>query len=66
MRNPRFITIMPHAHQDVKKPDMPDPITVGDVKEIAKRRLDPAVWDYYTTGADDEQSVRRNEEIFQE
>lgn len=52
---------MPHAHKDV---EMPDPITVEDVRNIAKQRLDAGVWDYYTTGADDEQSVRRNETIF--
>ena len=54
-------TNMPHAHSDI---EMPDPITIADVKEIAKKRLDPAAWDYYITVADDEQSVRRNETIF--
>lgn len=52
---------MPHATPDA---EATNPITVEDVKVIAKQRLDPAVWDYYTTGADEEQSVRRNEQIF--
>jgi isopentenyl diphosphate isomerase/L-lactate dehydrogenase-like FMN-dependent dehydrogenase len=52
---------MPHTHADI---EMPDPITIADVKEIARKRLDPAAWEYYITGADDEQSVRRNETIF--
>lgn len=52
---------MPHAHADI---EMPDPITIADVRAIAKKRLDPAAWEYYITGADDEQSVRRNETIF--
>jgi hypothetical protein len=52
---------MPHAHSN---PEMPDPITIADVREIAQKRLDPAAWDYYITGADDEQTVRRNETIF--
>lgn len=56
-----YKVIMPHSDKDI---EMPDPITVSDVKDIAKKRLDPAVWDYYTTGADEEQSVNRNELIF--
>lgn len=52
---------MPHAHSN---PEMPDPITIADVREIAQKRLDPAAWDYYITGADGEQTVRRNETIF--
>jgi (S)-2-hydroxy-acid oxidase len=43
-----------------------EPITINDVREIAKKRLPRQVWDYYTTGADDEQTVRRNEAAFQE
>jgi (S)-2-hydroxy-acid oxidase len=52
---------MPHSHP---KDEMPDPITILEVREIAKKRLDPAAWDYYITGADGELSVRRNEAIF--
>jgi isopentenyl diphosphate isomerase/L-lactate dehydrogenase-like FMN-dependent dehydrogenase len=52
---------MPHAHPEI---EMPDPVTIADVREIAQKRLDPAAWDYYITGADDEQTVRRNETIF--
>ncbi|GAB7331289.1 hypothetical protein MBLNU13_g02737t2 [Cladosporium sp. NU13] len=52
---------MPHAHSNI---EMPDPVTVADVREIAQKRLDPAAWDYYITGADDEQTVARNETIF--
>jgi isopentenyl diphosphate isomerase/L-lactate dehydrogenase-like FMN-dependent dehydrogenase len=52
---------MPHADTDI---EIPNPITIAGVKEIAKKRLDPAAWEYYITGADDEQSVRRNETIF--
>ncbi|KAI6914594.1 FMN-dependent dehydrogenase [Hortaea werneckii] len=42
-----------------------DPITIADIKEIAKAKLRPDVWSYYITGADDEQSVRRNESIYE-
>ena len=52
---------MPHAHSDI---EMPDPVTIADVREIAQKRLDPAAWDYYITGADEEQTVVRNETIF--
>lgn len=41
-----------------------DPMTIADVKEIARKKLHSDVWDYYVTGADDEQSVRRNEAIY--
>jgi hypothetical protein len=34
---------MPLERSDI---EMPDPITIADVKEIAKTRLDPAAWDY--------------------
>ncbi|KAI0146549.1 FMN-dependent dehydrogenase [Pestalotiopsis sp. NC0098] len=43
-----------------------EPITISDVREIAKKRLPRQVWDYYTTGADDEHTVRRNEAVFKE
>lgn len=43
-----------------------DPITVAEVKEIARKRLDPGVWDYYITGADEEYSIRRNENAYRE
>lgn len=52
---------MPHSHP---KDEMPDPITILEVRDIAEKRLDPAAWDYYITGADGELSVRRNEAIF--
>lgn len=43
-----------------------EPITISDVRDIAKKRLPRQVWDYYTTGADDEHTVRRNEAVFKE
>lgn len=44
----------------------PDPVTIRDVREIAKKRLPGKVWDYYRTGADGEHTLRRNEEAFQQ
>lgn len=44
----------------------PIPITVADFKEIARRRLDKPVWDYYNAGADSETTINRNEEIYKE
>ena len=58
---PEALANMPHAHPEI---EMPDPVTIADVREIAQKRLDPAAWDYYITGADDEQTVVRNETIF--
>lgn len=40
------------------------PITVADFKEIARQRLEKPVWDYYNAGADDENTINRNEEIY--
>lgn len=40
------------------------PITVADFKEIARRRLEKPVWDYYNAGADDENTINRNEQIY--
>lgn len=42
------------------------PITIAEIKAIAKRKLPEPVWDYYTTGAEDEQTARRNEDVFHE
>lgn len=44
----------------------PEPITISDVREIAKKRLSRQAWDYYRTGADEEHTLRRNEEAFQQ
>ncbi|KAG9520681.1 FMN-dependent dehydrogenase, partial [Aureobasidium melanogenum] len=41
-----------------------DPLTVSEIKAIAKERLDAAVWDYYTTAADRKHSARRNSLAF--
>lgn len=40
------------------------PITVAEIKTIAKTKLRQPVWDYYTTGADEEQTLIRNETIY--
>lgn len=43
-----------------------EPVTIRDVREIAKKRLPAKVWDYYRTGADGEHTLQRNEEAFQQ
>lgn len=48
------------------QPETQEPITVVDVKAIARKRLTPSAWSYYTTGADGEYSSRRNERVFKE
>lgn len=47
-----------------KKP--PSPVTLAEVKDIAKTRLHPDVWNYYTTGIDEEHTLLRNEYIYQQ
>lgn len=41
-----------------------DPITVKDVQDIAKSKLSTSVWHYYTTGADEQQTLERNVSIY--
>lgn len=43
-----------------------DPITVDEVEAIAKRRLPGHVYDLYASGADDQDTLRRNREAFNE
>ncbi|XP_014562012.1 hypothetical protein COCVIDRAFT_85454 [Bipolaris victoriae FI3] len=44
--------------------DVPTPYTLADVKEIAKIKLPDDVWEYLETGADDNWTVSRNEDIY--
>lgn len=39
---------------------MSEPINLFDYERLAQNRLDPAVWDYYAGGAEDESSLRAN------
>lgn len=41
-----------------------DPITIREIKEIAKKNLSKEAWDYYSTGVSFEQTLSRNETIF--
>jgi (S)-2-hydroxy-acid oxidase len=45
-------------------PDESSPISVKDIKVVAKRNLSKQAWDYYITGAGYEQTARRNEQIY--
>jgi (S)-2-hydroxy-acid oxidase len=40
------------------------PITVAEIKNMAEQKLPEQVWDYYVTGADSEQTLRRNEAVY--
>ncbi|KAF2015231.1 FMN-dependent dehydrogenase [Aaosphaeria arxii CBS 175.79] len=46
--------------------DDASPITIAEVKDIARKRLPNNVWQYYETGTDDEFLVERNEAIYKE
>jgi hypothetical protein len=43
-----------------------DPITVAEVKAVAKAKLSKQAWEYYITGADDEVTLGRNEAAYDE
>ena len=40
------------------------PINLHEYKKLAEARLEPAAWDYYAGGADDEVTVQENESAF--
>jgi hypothetical protein len=46
--------------------DRSQPIAVSEIKAIAKAKLAGPVWDYYITGADGEDTVKRNEDIYRQ
>src|SRR5919106_314492 len=46
------------------RPRMAAPINLADYEPMARERMDPAAWDYYAGGADDEASLRENLEAF--
>ncbi|KAH8647785.1 FMN-dependent dehydrogenase [Xylariales sp. PMI_506] len=41
-----------------------EPITVAEIREIAKTKLSKQAWEYYKTGADAEITLGRNEEAY--
>ncbi|KAF5677912.1 FMn-dependent dehydrogenase [Fusarium heterosporum] len=40
------------------------PINVNEIQEVAKSKLSSAVWQYYTTGAEDQHTLERNRSIY--
>lgn len=49
----------------IKEP-VPEPVNIADVHKIAQQKLAKPVWDYYVTGADDEYTLARNHEAYNE
>ncbi|WP_330333172.1 aminotransferase class I/II-fold pyridoxal phosphate-dependent enzyme [Streptomyces sp. NBC_00536] len=41
-----------------------DPLTTADYEALARRRLDPGVWDFLEGGAGDERTLTANREVF--
>ncbi|HET8936506.1 MAG TPA: alpha-hydroxy acid oxidase [Polyangiales bacterium] len=41
-------------------------LNLADLEQLASKRLSQAAWDYYASGADDELTLRRNREAYQE
>jgi 4-hydroxymandelate oxidase len=44
---------------------LPDPINLFEFEALAKERLSPLAWDYYSSGALDEITLRDNREAFE-
>lgn len=42
-----------------------DPLNVRDLEALARARLPQMTWDYYSSGADDESALRRNEQAYE-
>lgn len=49
-----------------KSTEVRDPITVAEIKELAKAKLSKQAWEYYITGADEEKTLARNEAVYDE
>jgi isopentenyl diphosphate isomerase/L-lactate dehydrogenase-like FMN-dependent dehydrogenase len=45
-------------------PDVPEPLNVREYERLAREALDPGALSYFTGGAGDEWTLRRNEEAF--
>lgn len=43
-----------------------DPITVGQVEALARKKLSSQVYNYYVCGADDETAIERNKTDYDE
>src|SRR5262249_45814416 len=41
------------------------PLNVAEYEALAERRVHPAAWDYYATGADDEVALHENRAVFE-
>ena len=41
-----------------------NPITISEIESIAKEKLSPVAYDYYSSGADDEITLRDNSEAY--
>lgn len=42
-----------------------EPINVSNYEGLAQAHMDPAVWDYYQGGSDDELTLRANRTVFE-
>jgi (S)-2-hydroxy-acid oxidase len=42
----------------------PDPITIDELEAIAKQKLPSNVYDYYSSGSDDQKCLKRNRDAF--
>ncbi|PGH11124.1 hypothetical protein AJ79_05069 [Helicocarpus griseus UAMH5409] len=47
-----------------KNPRKEDPITIAELAVLAQKKLPKQVWDYYVSGADEENVVKRNKNAF--
>jgi (S)-2-hydroxy-acid oxidase len=42
----------------------PNPITIDELEAIAKQKLPSNVYDYYSSGSDDQKCLKRNRDAF--
>lgn len=52
------------SEEDAPPPPLSTVLNLFDFEAIGSRRLDPAAWAYYSSGADDEVTLRENAAVF--
>jgi hypothetical protein len=52
------------AHLNPMADPKPNPITIDELEAIAKQKLPSNVYDYYSSGSDDQKCLKRNRDAF--
>ncbi len=56
---------LPSRGSGIGQGDIVEPINISDYEELARTRMDPAAFDFYSGGSDDEVTLRANRTAFE-